>query len=64
MRNRKARVCCQRQTLFLLKILWREDWENRCRTAGAVLACDCVICNGAPDENACADCVALGEALA
>ena len=43
---------------------WMEDWENRCRTAGAVLACDCVICNGAPDENACADCVALGEALA
>lgn len=42
---------------------WMEDWENRCRTAGAVLACDCVICNGAPDENACADCVALGEAL-
>lgn len=41
-----------------------EDWENRCRAAGAVLACDCVICNGAPDENACADCVALGEALA
>lgn len=42
---------------------WMEDWENRCREDGANLACDSVICNGEPGDDANADCQALGRAL-
>ena len=43
---------------------WMRLWEDRCKEAGAVLACDFVICNDAPDEDGEAACKALGEALA
>lgn len=43
---------------------WMEEWENRAKTAGANLACDSVICNEAPDDDALANAKKLGEALA
>lgn len=43
---------------------WMRNWEETCTTAGAVLVCDSVTCNEAPDENALEDCRALGKALA
>lgn len=42
---------------------WMRNWEDTCRNDGAVLACDFVICNGAPDEDAVEECKALGKAL-
>lgn len=43
---------------------WMRSWEDRCKSDGAVLACDSVICNEAPDELAQDECKALGAALA
>ena len=43
---------------------WMRNWEDTCRSDGAVLACDSVICNEAPDDDAIASCKALGAALA
>ena len=43
---------------------WMRSWEERCHTDGAVLACDSVICQDAPDDDAMAACRALGAALA
>ena len=43
---------------------WMRTWEETCMADGAVLACDSVICNEAPDEEALEACVKLGEALA
>ena len=43
---------------------WMRTWEETCMADGAVLACDSVICNEAPDEEAQEACVKLGEALA
>jgi flavodoxin short chain len=43
---------------------WMRTWEDNCKTDGAVLVCDSVICNDAPDHNAQAECISLGEALA
>lgn len=42
---------------------WMRNWEQTCKDAGAVLACDFVICNDAPDDDAVAACKALGAAL-
>lgn len=42
---------------------WMRAWEERCQAAGAVLACESVIANGAPDDDAAADCEKLGAAL-
>ncbi|HIX66236.1 MAG TPA: flavodoxin [Candidatus Anaerotruncus excrementipullorum] len=42
---------------------WMRTWEENCRGAGAVLACEPVICNEAPDDDALAACQALGKAL-
>ena len=42
---------------------WMRNWEESCSTAGAVLACDSVICNEAPDEEALSACKALGASL-
>lgn len=42
---------------------WMRNWEESCNTAGAVLACDSVICNEAPDEEALTACKALGASL-
>lgn len=43
---------------------WMRSWEETCQGDGAVLACDSVICNGAPEAEAQEQCVALGKALA
>ena len=43
---------------------WMRIWEERCVGDGAVLACESVICNEAPDDDAQASCKALGKALA
>ena len=43
---------------------WMRSWEDRCKADGAVLACDSVICNDAPDDLAQDECKALGAALA
>ncbi|MBQ7128479.1 MAG: flavodoxin [Clostridia bacterium] len=43
---------------------WMRNWEERCLTNGAVFACDYVICNEYPDDEAIEKCKALGEALA
>ena len=43
---------------------WMRNWEETCREDGAVLACDCVICNDAPDAEAESACEELGKALA
>ena len=42
---------------------WMRTWEENCRGAGAVLACEPVICNEAPDDDALAACQALGKSL-
>ena len=42
---------------------WMRNWEEECLGAGAALACDSVICQDDPDEDALAACRALGEAL-
>ena len=42
---------------------WMRTWEENCRGSGAVLACEPVICNEAPDDDALAACQALGKAL-
>lgn len=43
---------------------WMRSWEDTCRSDGAVLACDSVICQETPDDDAEADCRSLGAALA
>ena len=43
---------------------WMRTWEDDCKSAGIVLACDSVICNEAPDDEATAACRNLGKALA
>jgi flavorubredoxin len=43
---------------------WMRMWEDEARSAGAELAVDSVIVNGAPDDEGEADCKALGAALA
>lgn len=42
---------------------WMRNWEEDCKACGAVLAADSVICNDAPDDDATAQCEALGAAL-
>ncbi len=42
---------------------WMRNWEEDCRAAGIVLACESVICNEAPDNEAITACMALGAAL-
>ena len=43
---------------------WMRDWEERCKTAGAVLAVESVMANDAPDSEAVEKCKDLGAALA
>ena len=43
---------------------WMRTWEEDCVAAGAVLACDSVICQDEPDGDALASCDALGKTLA
>jgi len=42
---------------------WMRTWEDACRSAGADLACESVICMEAPDDEAEEACRALGAAL-
>ncbi|MDR1630632.1 MAG: flavodoxin [Oscillospiraceae bacterium] len=42
---------------------WMREWDAECKNLGANLACDYVICNEAPDDEAQNACVALGTAL-
>ena len=42
---------------------WMRNWEDTCRDAGAVLACDSVICMETPDDEAEEQCRNLGAAL-
>lgn len=42
---------------------WMRNWEQTCIGDGAVLACDSVICNEAPDEDEVEACKMLGKAL-
>lgn len=42
---------------------WMRNWEETCKNDGAVLACDFVICNEAPDNDAIVACKELGAAL-
>ena len=43
---------------------WMRNWEETCKGAGANMACDFVICNEAPDDEAVENCKNLGAALA
>ncbi len=43
---------------------WMRNWEEDITGAGAVLACESVICNDAPDDEALTSCQNLGKALA
>ena len=43
---------------------WMRKWEQTCRDDGAILVCDSVICNEAPDADAVVSCEAMGNALA
>jgi len=38
---------------------WMHNWEEECGKSGITLACDCVICNEAPDDGAKEACKAL-----
>ncbi|MBR1797755.1 MAG: flavodoxin [Clostridiales bacterium] len=42
---------------------WMRNWNEQCINDGAVMACDFVICNEAPDDDAVTACKALGAAL-
>ena len=43
---------------------WMRTWEDDCKSFGANLVCDSVICNDAPDSDAEQQCKSLGAALA
>ena len=42
---------------------WMRTWEDNCRAAGIVVACDSVTCQEDPDADALAACEALGASL-
>lgn len=42
---------------------WMRTWKETCEADGAILVCEPVICNEAPDAGAVAACRALGKAL-
>ena len=42
---------------------WMRNWEEQCINDGAKLACECVMANEAPDDDANEACQALGKAL-
>ena len=43
---------------------WMRNWEETCVADGAALACESVICQETPDDDALTACKALGAALA
>lgn len=42
---------------------WMRTWEETCKSDGAVLVSDSVICNETPDDNTQAECIKLGKVL-
>ena len=42
---------------------WMRNWEADCTALGAVLACESVICQDNPDDDALEACRCLGKAL-
>ena len=42
---------------------WLRTWEDTCRSDGAVLACESVMCNESPDDEGLDACRKLGAAL-
>ena len=42
---------------------WMRDWQKSCQIGGVSLACECVIANDAPDDEAVVACKNLGAAL-
>ena len=42
---------------------WMRTWEETCKADGAVLACESVLANEAPDDEAIAACEKLGSQL-
>lgn len=42
---------------------WMQTWEDDCKSLGADLVCDSVICNDAPDDEAIEKCKELGKML-
>lgn len=42
---------------------WMRSWEENCKNDGAIFACESVICNDAPDDEAVSACKSLGESL-
>lgn len=42
---------------------WMRTWEESCKSNGAVLATESVICNDAPDDEVETSCKALGASL-
>lgn len=42
---------------------WMRNWEDDCKTSGAVLVTASVICSDAPDDEAETACIQLGELL-
>lgn len=42
---------------------WMRNWEERCLNCGVKFACDYVICNEYPDDDALQKCKIQGEAL-
>ena len=43
---------------------WMRNWDEECKGLGAVMVCDFIIANEAPDAEAESACKALGDALA
>ena len=43
---------------------WMRNWEETCAADGAALACESVICQETPDDDALTACKALGATLA
>ena len=43
---------------------WMRNWDETCRNDGAVMACDFVICNDAPEADTLEALNELGKALA
>lgn len=42
---------------------WMNTWEDDCKSLGANLIFDSIICNDAPDDEALAKCEELGKVL-
>lgn len=42
---------------------WMRSWEDSCKSAGANIVCESVICNDAPDDAGISSCEELGKAL-